>query len=258
MFLGSRGFFSLSRAALAPWMGVSLTVHAVGALLLAQARPGLERRQPVLFPLQLVGRPGGGGAATQVAGLGPPAAAPAVPPAPATNPAPPAPNPVQRSRPAPRPKSQQAAKPAAARPAQPAPAVAHAKPRPLAPEGAGGGGSDASPVDGFGPGSGGGHGGGQGEGAGEPVAYARNPAPPYPLAARRRGEEGVVVLDVLVGVDGSASQVSVRRSSGHESLDAAARETVERRWRFQPAVERGMPVSRRVAVPIRFRLKERG
>jgi protein TonB len=68
----------------------------------------------------------------------------------------------------------------------------------------------------------------------------------------------VVVLDVLVGVDGSANEVSIRRSSGHAALDASAREIVARRWRFRPAVEGGAPVARRVAVPIRFRLKERG
>ncbi len=257
MFLGSRGLFS-QLSPVAPWVGMSLAVHAVAALLVAQASPGLERRQPILFPLRLVGRPGGGGAAEQVAGLGPPASAPFAPSPPAAAPPATPSNPVEQPRPARRAKSQKAAKPAASKPAQPAPEVAHAKERPLAPEGAGGRGSDTKPVDGFGPGSGGGHGGGQGEGAGEPVAYARNPVPPYPLAARRRGEEGVVVLDVLVGTDGSANEVSVRRSSGHASLDAAARETVERRWRFQPAVERGMPVARRVAVPIRFRLKERG
>jgi protein TonB len=234
-------------------MAVSLTVHALGALLVAHAVPGLERRQPALFPLRLVGRPGGGGAADKVAGLGPPAAALAVPPTPAVAPPATRPEPVPQPRPVPRKSPQKTAKPT-----PPAPEVAHAKASPLAPEGSGGGGSDTERVDGFGPGSGGGHGGGHGEGAGEPVAYARNPAPPYPLSARRRGEEGVVVLDVLVGMDGSVNEVAVRRSSGHASLDASARETVERRWRFQPAVERGTPVARRVAVPIRFRLRERG
>jgi protein TonB len=249
MFLDSRGLFSLRLGAMAPWLVVSLTVHAIGVALIGQTRPGLERREPLLFPLRLIGKPGGGGSQENTsapAAVSPVAAVPATPPARAEQPAR-----ARRSKP-----QKTATRP---RPKPPQPERAMARARPEAPEGdGGGGGSDAKSVDGFGPGSGGGLGGGEGQGGGGPVAYARNPSPPYPLVARRRGEEGVVLLDVLVGADGSASEVTVRRSSGHPLLDTAARETVERRWRFQPAVERGIPVARRVAVPIRFRLEEQG
>jgi protein TonB len=43
-----------------------------------------------------------------------------------------------------------------------------------------------------------------------------------PLASRRLGEQGLVQLRVLVGVDGLPRQVSVQRSSGFARLDEQA------------------------------------
>jgi protein TonB len=83
---------------------------------------------------------------------------------------------------------------------------------------------------------------------------ADNPAPSYPASARRRGQEGRVILRVVVLPDGDAGEVVLEKSSGVESLDQAALETV-RRWRFSPARRNGRPVSATVQVPIRFALK---
>ncbi|MCX7673186.1 MAG: energy transducer TonB [Thiobacillaceae bacterium] len=84
--------------------------------------------------------------------------------------------------------------------------------------------------------------------------YLDNPAPPYPALSRRLGEEGRVLLRVYVLPDGSAGQVQVRESSGHERLDRAALETV-RRWRFVPARQGEEPVAAWVLVPIAFSLR---
>ena len=81
-----------------------------------------------------------------------------------------------------------------------------------------------------------------------------NPKPVYPFGARRRGEQGRVLLRVTVSPTGAASTVSVAESSGSERLDNSALETV-RQWRFQPAHRAGTPVAAEVTVPIRFQLR---
>ena len=59
----------------------------------------------------------------------------------------------------------------------------------------------------------------------------RNPPPPYPPIARKRGWTGRVVLAVEVAVDGSVVTIRVLHSSNHTVLDQAALETVKA-WRF--------------------------
>ena len=63
-----------------------------------------------------------------------------------------------------------------------------------------------------------------------PIAGTTIP-PRYPASARRRGQEGTVLLAVTVAADGSVSEVLVARSSGHAVLDDEAVRTV-RQWRF--------------------------
>ncbi|MBE0530427.1 MAG: energy transducer TonB [Rhodospirillales bacterium] len=87
------------------------------------------------------------------------------------------------------------------------------------------------------------------------VGSADNPLPRYPMAARRRGLEGRVVLRVFVAADGRARSVSVWTASPHPILDEAAAETL-RRWRFEPARQAGVPVAAWIDVPITFRLRD--
>jgi len=87
------------------------------------------------------------------------------------------------------------------------------------------------------------------------VAGLNNPPPPYPLAARRRGMEGRVVLEVQVSAEGRCSEARIRESSGYALLDDSARQTV-RRWHFVPASRAGMAVDSWVEVPVVFRLRD--
>ena len=89
------------------------------------------------------------------------------------------------------------------------------------------------------------------------AAYLRNPPPGYPAAARRNGEEGTVMLRVLVSAEGAPREVALERSSGSSVLDAAALATVKT-WRFSPARRGGEPQEAWVLVPIVFRLEPRG
>lgn len=86
------------------------------------------------------------------------------------------------------------------------------------------------------------------------LQYLNSPAPDYPVAALRAGQQGTVLLRVLVGTDGRAAEVSVQTSSGHRVLDLAARSQVLRNWRFQPAMRNGQAVQAYGLVPVSFSL----
>ncbi len=86
------------------------------------------------------------------------------------------------------------------------------------------------------------------------AAYLQNPQPRYPMSARRRGEQGTVVLKVLVTAEGQAGSVSVQSSSGSPALDQAALEAVKN-WKFVPARQGTQPVEGWHLVPIVFKLE---
>ncbi len=77
----------------------------------------------------------------------------------------------------------------------------------------------------------------------------------YPLAARRAGAQGRVVLNVEVLADGVSGQLQVHQSSGHAILDRAALTSVKT-WRFVPARRGGRNVTEWFKIPILFSLKD--
>ncbi len=85
--------------------------------------------------------------------------------------------------------------------------------------------------------------------------YLKNPAPPYPPLSRRMGEEGKVILRVVVTPRGSAESVEVKTSSGSTRLDEAAQKSV-RNWRFIPAKRGDTAIQSAVLVPIIFKLEK--
>jgi len=85
------------------------------------------------------------------------------------------------------------------------------------------------------------------------AAYLNNPRPAYPLAARRRGDQGTVLIRVLVTADGMAASVSLEKTSGHPSLDEAAL-TAVKSWRFVPARQGGQAIESPYVVPVVFKL----
>lgn len=86
------------------------------------------------------------------------------------------------------------------------------------------------------------------------AAYLSNPAPQYPPAARRAGQQGTVRLRVTVKRDGLPSRVDIEKSSGYRLLDAAARDQVWN-WRFVPARQGTDAIESSVVVPVVFRLE---
>src|ERR1039457_2975973 len=85
--------------------------------------------------------------------------------------------------------------------------------------------------------------------------YRSSPRPEYPIASRRRHEEGEVRLTIAVSADGRPLRVSLAGSSGHPLLDQAAIDAV-RGWTFAPARASEIAVPNEVVVPVRFSLSQ--
>jgi protein TonB len=80
------------------------------------------------------------------------------------------------------------------------------------------------------------------------------PNPLYPAPSRRAGQQGTVMVRVLVDIAGRPSQVSLQTSSGHTALDESALSAV-RAAQFRPYAEAGAAQAVWVIVPIRFVLQ---
>jgi len=85
--------------------------------------------------------------------------------------------------------------------------------------------------------------------------YKRRFQPEYPPTSRRLGEEGSVVLQVLVGADGTVKDGKVQTSSGFPRLDEAALKHALRAWRFTPGTEDGAPVTAWHSVKVTFKIE---
>ena len=84
--------------------------------------------------------------------------------------------------------------------------------------------------------------------------YLNNPKPQFPSLSKRLQEQGKVVVRVLIGTDGQATQASVKVSSGFERLDQAALNTVLK-WRYVPGKRGGVAEAMWFDVPINWVLQ---
>lgn len=86
------------------------------------------------------------------------------------------------------------------------------------------------------------------------ASYLNNPPASYPTLSRRLGEQGRVVVRVLIGVDGRAQQAEVKLSSGYARLDKAALAAVSS-WRYAPGTRGGVPEAMWHEVPVNYVLQ---
>ncbi len=77
----------------------------------------------------------------------------------------------------------------------------------------------------------------------------RQPAPIYPIQARRSNQQGTVTVEFLVGTDGKVLSAWVKRACAFEALNNAAVSTIRSRWKFPAGA------ARRYQIPIVFRLQ---
>jgi periplasmic protein TonB len=84
--------------------------------------------------------------------------------------------------------------------------------------------------------------------------YRENAPPPYPLSARIRGYEGVVLISAKILTEGRVGTLKIKSSSGYSILDQSALEAVKG-WKFDPAKKMGKAVPAWVEIPVRYVLK---
>jgi periplasmic protein TonB len=80
-----------------------------------------------------------------------------------------------------------------------------------------------------------------------------NEEPIYPDSARAAGEQGTILIDILVHASGRPGQYRVAQSSGYGDLDAAAVQTVLN-WKYVPATRDGDAVSDWATVKVVYEL----
>jgi TonB family protein len=85
-----------------------------------------------------------------------------------------------------------------------------------------------------------------------PPAKVLNVPPVYPQEAQDAKIQGVVILEAIVGEDGSVTDVEVLRSI--PQLDGPAVEAVKQ-WRYQPTLLNGVPQAVRMTVTVNFALQ---
>jgi protein TonB len=86
------------------------------------------------------------------------------------------------------------------------------------------------------------------------AAYLNNPPPSYPAISKRLGEQGRVVVRVLIDEKGLPQQAELQTSSGHARLDQAALNAVMS-WHYVPGRKAGRAQAMWFNVPITFDLK---
>lgn len=84
--------------------------------------------------------------------------------------------------------------------------------------------------------------------------YRDNSPPPYPMTARVRGYEGIVLVSAEILAEGRVGNLKIKSSSGYDILDKSALDAVKT-WKFDPAKRMGRPVIAWVDIPVRYVLK---
>ena len=80
-----------------------------------------------------------------------------------------------------------------------------------------------------------------------------NQSPRYPIQALGQRAEGRALVRAEVRADGQVGRAWIKQTSGFQTLDQAALETV-RSWRFYPAQRHGLAVAMWMDVPIEYKL----
>lgn len=86
------------------------------------------------------------------------------------------------------------------------------------------------------------------------VVYQPDADPYYPSFSKRAGEQGEVVVRLIIDETGVVEDVALLRSSGFPRLDRAASE-IGRRYRFKPYSVNGSPARISTNLLIKFNLK---
>ena len=86
------------------------------------------------------------------------------------------------------------------------------------------------------------------------AAYLQNPTATYPPVSKRLGEQGKVLVRVLIGADGLPQKAEIKSSSGYERLDKSAFDYVMK-CRYVPGKVGGVPQAMWYDAPVVFLLE---
>lgn len=78
----------------------------------------------------------------------------------------------------------------------------------------------------------------------------------YPQEAYDNGVQGRAMVQFIIEKDGSITNAELLKTTGDESLDAAAIEVVESMPKWKPAMDLGRNVRQRFIAPVSFRIKK--
>src|ERR1700733_12735649 len=84
----------------------------------------------------------------------------------------------------------------------------------------------------------------------KPPLKVKNVPPVYPPIAHQNGIQGVVILDVTIGIDGKVKDTKTIKSV-NQLLESAAINAV-RAWEYKPTVVDGKAVQVIMTVPVNF------
>lgn len=79
--------------------------------------------------------------------------------------------------------------------------------------------------------------------------------PDYPVLSRRREETGTVIVNLVVGLDGKVERATIKKSSGYDRLDDAARNAALAST-CRPYIENGQPIRVTADQPYVFNLSD--
>jgi len=88
----------------------------------------------------------------------------------------------------------------------------------------------------------------------KPLYVKSAPRPKYPSSARRLGQEAIIKVSILVGINGKPKDVQMKSPSRYAKLNMAAMKTA-RLYRFSPAIIGGQKTEQWVTLPIQFILR---
>jgi protein TonB len=89
----------------------------------------------------------------------------------------------------------------------------------------------------------------------KPPQILQQVQPQYPELARKAGQEGAVIVEVVIGTNGEVDTAYVVQSRPKGVFDDVAVQAAYK-WKFSPAFQRDKPVRVRMQIPFRFTLTE--
>ena len=88
------------------------------------------------------------------------------------------------------------------------------------------------------------------------LSYNATVQPSYPADSVKNHEQGTVLVNVLVGIDGKVHSIKVDPATQASPALVKATTDAVSKWHFNPAMKNGKPVEAYARVPVNFAMSE--